>query len=490
MNRRTTLLALLLLLIAGLVMLPTGEARRDGVEIANVTVCPVTSASPDPPDFEGPDCRTMPTRKADPQGREIWLRATFRPSDALLRTPRPLGFHISASASTAAWLNGAYIGRNGAPGAGPAQEVPGRLDGIIPVPPGALSAGDNVLVLRMSSHHGRLRLTGPIQSIGLGDYARPADVVLRRYGPPLITLGVFLLGALYFGALAARGDDRRGSLSLTLMSLFAAAQLLAETARGLVPYAYPLHDLRLVLVTVFSFGFGLSLAAHVAGRFMARRVRVALTGLATVTLAGIAAAPGFDQKAILAVLIPTLAGALAASVWTWRRGPQAALYLAALAAFAALMLSAPAQFLNARFFYVVAGLLLFLVLERAGALGSRAPPDEAAPPPVAGQIRVKAAGRIELISTDRISHCNGAGDYVELCFRDGGQTLHHVSLNTLGETMPAGFLRVHRSHIVNTACIKSLTRQASGVGRLELVNGAVVPVSRRALPRLRGVLGR
>lgn len=489
MNRRTLLPALVLLLIAGLAILSTGEERPDGVDIARVTVCPAAPASSVPPDFAAPACQTMPTRKADPQGREIWVQAVVRPPDALVRTPRPLGLHISASASTAAWLNGAYIGRNGAPGPGAAREIPGRLDGIIPVPSNALRAGENVLTLRMSNYHGRLRLTGPIQSLRLGDYARPADVVLRRYGPPLMTLGVLLLGAFYFGAMAARGDDRRGSLSLTLMSLFAAAQLLAETARGLVPYAYPLHDLRLVLITAFSFGFGLCLAALVAARFLPRPATGALAGLAVITLASIAAAPGFDQKAILAVLVPTLACALATAVWTWRRRPQAGLYLAALAAFAGLMLSAPAQFLNARFFYVAAVLLLFLVLERAGVLRPPAAPDEAAQTPVAGQIRVKAAGRIDLISIDRISHCNGAGDYVELCFRDGGQTLHHASLNALAESLPQTFLRVHRSHIVNMACVRSLTRQASGIGQLQLTNGSVVPVSRRALPALRGVLG-
>ena len=49
-------------------------------------------------------------------------------------------------------------------------------------------------------------------------------------------------------------------------------------------------------------------------------------------------------------------------------------------------------------------------------------------------------------------------------------------------------LRVHRSHIVNTAFVDALERDPSGVGRLLLSNGAAVPVSRRIMPKVRSAL--
>jgi DNA-binding LytR/AlgR family response regulator len=71
---------------------------------------------------------------------------------------------------------------------------------------------------------------------------------------------------------------------------------------------------------------------------------------------------------------------------------------------------------------------------------------------------------------------------------DGREILHADSLNALEESLPATFVRVHRSHIVNTAHVRTLEREASGVGRLRLANGAEVPVSRRVLPRVRATL--
>lgn len=107
-----------------------------------------------------------------------------------------------------------------------------------------------------------------------------------------------------------------------------------------------------------------------------------------------------------------------------------------------------------------------------------------------GTVRVCPAAPDERVPPDfanpacRILPVNQA----ELCFVQGGQTLHSMSLNELGEALPASFLRVHPSHIVNVAFVKSLTRLASGVGHLELTNGATVPVSRRIMPMLRRAL--
>ena len=87
-----------------------------------------------------------------------------------------------------------------------------------------------------------------------------------------------------------------------------------------------------------------------------------------------------------------------------------------------------------------------------------------------------------------LSHCSGAGDYVELCLQDGKSLLHQSTLNELESELPAEFVRVHRSHIVNTSQIGSLSREPSGVGRLLMANGATVPVSRRIMPKVRDAL--
>jgi len=53
----------------------------------------------------------------------------------------------------------------------------------------------------------------------------------------------------------------------------------------------------------------------------------------------------------------------------------------------------------------------------------------------------------------------------------------------------AGFVRTHRSWLVNAACVRALTAAGSGDFRLELAGGVTAPLSRRypeALARLRG----
>ena len=77
----------------------------------------------------------------------------------------------------------------------------------------------------------------------------------------------------------------------------------------------------------------------------------------------------------------------------------------------------------------------------------------------------------------------------ELHFADGGKRLHSGSLNELEAELPPAFLRVHRSHIVNTAFVESLQREPSGVGRLRMTTGEFVPVSRRIMPTVRRAIG-
>ncbi|HEY0332410.1 MAG TPA: LytTR family DNA-binding domain-containing protein, partial [Stenotrophomonas sp.] len=284
--------------------------------------------------------------------------------------------------------------------------------------------------------------------------------------------------------------------------------LFAEVSRGLFPYQYPLHDLRLVAIVLCSLGFGLSLSAHVIRRFRAAHPRRAFALIALVTVAAVVTVPSYDAKATLAMLGPVLFCAVGTGQWSWRRKPGALAYFVSLVSFAALSFFFGGHFLDAVFFYLVAALLLFLFAQQASvlareqhlriALASRAQQLEAAldqaqarsrPPAQAQKIKIIDTGKIELVPVDQITHCSGAGDYVELNFADGAKRLHSGSLNELEAELPPAFVRVHRSHIVNTAFVESLQRETSGVGRLRITTGAFVPVSRRVMPTVRRAIG-
>jgi DNA-binding LytR/AlgR family response regulator len=91
---------------------------------------------------------------------------------------------------------------------------------------------------------------------------------------------------------------------------------------------------------------------------------------------------------------------------------------------------------------------------------------------------VRSAGRIDLAPAAAIVALSGADDYVEVALADGRRLLHDASLDTLQKRLPATFLRVHRSHIVNAARVKAM-RASGGARVLEMSDGTLIPVSRR-----------
>lgn len=508
MNR---LLRVTLFLVACALLAPFGNAHAQAlqwIDLDHVVVCPARAGDAAPPDFAGADCRRTAFWAVDSQQAALWLKASITMPPAMLSRPEPLGLFVSGKAASTAWVNGRLVGSNGRPGGDAGSEAPGRMDAVIPIPPGLLKPGANEIVLQLSGHHGFLHLAAPMHLLAVGVYGDPADVVLRSYWPSLITFGVFVLGVLSFGVSALRGRDRIGSLLLCLTSLFAAGQLLAEVSRGLFPYSYPMHDLRLAMIAVCSLGFGLCLTAQVIRRFKPPHPALTFIAIAVVTTATAAVIDGYDTKATVAMLFPVIFCALGTAYWSWRRRPDALAFFISLVLFGALSVLFGGAFLNAMFFYLVAALLLFLFAQQASALAreqqlrvalsSRAQQLEAAldqaqaqsqPPAQAQKLKIIDSGKIELVPTDQITHCSGAGDYVELHFADGRTRLHSGSLNDLEAELPPAFVRVHRSHIVNMAFVQSLEREASGVGRLFITTGKFVPVSRRIMPMVRRAIG-
>ncbi|MEO1311780.1 MAG: LytTR family DNA-binding domain-containing protein [Pseudomonadota bacterium] len=496
---------LVAVLVAFLVLQPfAGRAAPfAAVEPASARVCPVDDDTAPPPDFDAEGCEDVYWRSIDPQGRALWVRLGFDLGDGFSAPEAPLGLFVLAKASSAAQLNGRSLGRNGRPSADPADEIAGRMDHVYFIPESALRPGENEVVLKLSAHHGLLKLGYPVHWIAIAEYADPIDAGLRRYWPSLLPLGALLAGALYFGAMAARGEDRIGSFLLALLSLAAAGQLAAEVARGVVPYPYPAHDVRLLAILGFSAAFGTMLAALILRRFMARRLIWGLAAIALLTMSLVLISPGFDAKSTNAALAPTVASIGVVAWAALRRAPRALSHLAGLGLFLALILFAPGRFLDAHAFYAASGLILFLFVQQAGALADERTRRrgeearalrleqalaEAEAADSAPRIAVKSTGGAEFVAVGDICWCKAAGDYVELRLADGRTLLHSSGLSAMEDELPPGFLRVHRSFLVNTARLRSLKREPSGVGVLTMANGETVPVSRRIMPSVRSAL--
>ena len=492
----------LVFLLIGLILPGSAEALT-WMDAEGVTICPTSVDKRAPPDFSSTNCKSANAAEIDPQQKMLWVKANIRLDKTAGPNGEPLALYISGKMSSEFYLNGKFVGRNGIPALDATSEVPGQMDVTLYPSQSLFKKGNNEIVFKASSHNGFLKLANPVHIIAIGISGRLTDELLRHYWPSILTLGLFILGALYFGITGAIGLARKKALTLCLICTFAAAQLSAEVSRGLFAYSYPIHDIRLMAITLFSGGFGLTVAFHIFSTFMSKQIWPVIISIAVFCVIGVAFTQGYDGKAEMAILIPLGISLLASGYWCYERRRRAFGYFLTLLIFVAAILAFPSLFLDTVFFYLVAAFLLFLFveqgfsfaqevnerrLEEARANRLELALGQAREREQASEIIVKSAGKMERISTNQIGYCRGASGYAEIMLLDGREILHSVTLAELEDTLPATFLRVHRSYLVNTEFVQSLERDPAGTGMLTLTDGSEIPVSRRVMPQVRQAL--
>jgi len=496
-----------LLLVFCALLLPMRADAQDFVmvETDEVRICPVTD-NLELPDFSAETCQSTPFTSVDPQGQHIWMQARLNVEPEYVELNAPVALFVSAKAASEIFFNGVKIGAIGRPGGSRITEQPGRMDGHVYVPNELIRDGENIVVLRLSSMHGFLDLARPMHVVALAPFGEPTQRILPAYWPSLATLGTFLLGFVFFGVTAIRGEDREGSTILSLASLCAGSQLVFEASRGLVAYSYPFHDVRLVLILSFACLFSLSLLAFLLLRltnldWRNRVIWIAVTAM--IMLGIIITLPGFDVKTLLVLLTAAVVGVIGCVLGIVQQRPGAKFFLACLLALIGSMFYSYSRFLDVYFYYAAAALLLILFYLQAQSIvrerRNRRTEElrsqslevalaQARQQSSPLQIELISSGRVEYVSTARIVQLKGAGDYVEVHFTDETSSLYNGSLNALESDLPVSFIRVHRSHIVNTAFVEALEREHTGTGQLILSTGLVVPVSRRVMPKVKSAL--
>jgi len=124
-------------------------------------------------------------------------------------------------------------------------------------------------------------------------------------------------------------------------------------------------------------------------------------------------------------------------------------------------------------------------VRRASADGERTPPS------TDDQIAVELAGVTRFVSRASVAHAEAQGDYVRLHVADGTSHLIRTPLGSLAdEWAAAGFVRIHRSIVVNLAHVREVRVQA---GRCSVVvpSGATtieLQVARRHTRALRDLI--
>jgi len=101
---------------------------------------------------------------------------------------------------------------------------------------------------------------------------------------------------------------------------------------------------------------------------------------------------------------------------------------------------------------------------------------------------IRDGAKLTRVRLDSILAITSAGNYVEFVMRDARRHLMRSPLSTLeNELSPRGFLRTHRSWLVNSSHVTALNPEGSGDYTVEL-GSLAVPLSRRfpeALAKLR-----
>lgn len=465
-----------------------------------VIVCPSISKSDSPPSFTDQSCEESSFYRANPRNRQIWIKATLNIDALHPFNQDPLGIFLAGKASSHLYLNGKLIAQNGTPSTDKESEVIGKMDFIAFASPLILKQGENELLIKMSSHHGFLDLAAPLHNLSIGTYLAPSLSILKHYWRSLIPLGILLLGAAYFWVLGVKQKQPWAYFLLPSMALFSAGQLATEVMRAFYIYPYPIHDLRLILILVMALGFGLSLLGYVLYILKLNYGRISFALITTLTIAMILLTQGFDYKSAIALGLPSLASLLICGYCVFKKKTQAPVLVFGLAVFMGALVSAPGDFLDIYFFYVVAAFVFFLFIQQLKALANdqREKAQEKARADKLQLIidqnqlinehmtlSIKSAGKTELVKVSNIAYCKGAGDYVELVLKEGNTVLHSETLSELEKSLPSPFLRVHRSYIVNTSLIERVERKKTGVGSLYLSGIGSVPVSRRIMPSVR-----
>ena len=473
----------------------------------SVVVCLATAGLTTAPTFEEDNCHKQHLSSIDPQNKAIWLKANLPVTQGYLQRQQPSGLFVFAKMSSEVFFNGQRLGNNGTPDVLANKEFVGQMDVRFYVPPKLIKQGDNEVIIYASSHHGFISLAGPIHFIGLAEYDDPQSFFQRDLWLLLSFLGALLLGCIALATIAFQSEDKKSTLLLLLMALLSSGQLFIEISRALFSYSYPFQDLRLIIITCISLGFGVSFLAFSLQKYHCSHTKTWLLSTLLLTMFAVALIPGFDGKTAMAILVPTLNSLIFISAKYFKERDKKLLPLLCIYAFFTLTIILTFHSFHANYFYyIVTAMITFFVINKANELVKekylrkkeseqllklQLKLEQIQQQSTPTKLKLTSAGKTDFLLTQDIEYCKAAGDYVEIFLVNKQLSLFSGTLKAIEEQLPATFIKVHRSYIVNldqVATIASNKQGSTSGGLLILQSGADVPVSRRILPRVREVV--
>ena len=506
MNRSITI-GCVLLMLSSFIQSSVLAETLISIDDTAVIVCPAKPSQKSQPTFTEPECQQRHLVDVDPQDTEIWLKGNLTITEAYLKRQQPSALFVLAKMSSEVFLNGERLGNNGTPSFLKEEEFSGDMDARFYIPPRLIKLGLNEVIIHASSHHGFLALANPIHFIGISEYTQTSEFFKRDLLISLSLLGAMLLGCTYLITLAFRAQEKTTTLLLLLMLASSSGQLLTEISRVLVNYSYPLHDIRLITIVVLSLTFGFSFLLFSINKFASSHkkswftITVLLTLFLSITIAG------YDGKSAIAILVPALVSVILSGRNCWhKRSSESIYYFIAYSLFALIIVFTFSSFNSMYFYYLVTGMMAFLVIrvanefveerslrksEEKQVVKLQLKLDQLAQQKSPTKLQLNSAGKVEFIPVQDVAYCKAAGDYVEIFLTNKRQSLFSGTLKSIEELLPSTFLKVHRSYIVNLDEVMSISSTPKGPvssGIIVLKTGDEIPVSRRILPHVRGVI--
>jgi DNA-binding LytR/AlgR family response regulator len=94
------------------------------------------------------------------------------------------------------------------------------------------------------------------------------------------------------------------------------------------------------------------------------------------------------------------------------------------------------------------------------------------------RIAVKAKGRVLFVDPIDVVVAKAQGNYVALVHKSGSYFVRETMATAEQKLMPLGFVRIHRSILVNRTLVKDLRRDNTGTYVLRTTDGSEHPVGR------------
>ena len=94
------------------------------------------------------------------------------------------------------------------------------------------------------------------------------------------------------------------------------------------------------------------------------------------------------------------------------------------------------------------------------------------------RIAIKVKGRFLFVNPIDVLVAKAQGNYVALVHRSGSYLVRETMATVEHKLTPLGFVRIHRSTLVNTNLVKDLRRDTTGTYVLRTSDGSEHPVSR------------